>query len=63
MADLLATIDAPSSALNWAFFIPEYPLNDFTRTSNLMYMPKSDYDLHGVVLPHDKLQRRQYENK
>lgn len=60
---LLSTVQAPSLALNWAFFVPEYPLNEFTTTGNLAFMPKRDYDLHGVVLPHDKLQRRQYENQ
>ena len=62
MAHLLKTVDAPSLALNWAFFVPEFPLSDFARSGNLAFMPKRDYDLHGVVLPHDKLQRRMYEN-
>lgn len=63
MAHLLKTVKAPTLALNWAFFVPELPLTDFTRTGNLAHMPQRDYDLHGVVLPHDKLVRRMYENQ
>jgi hypothetical protein len=63
LAHLLKTVEAPTLALNWAFFVPEYPLNDFAKSGNLAYMPKRSYDLHGVVLPHDKLQRRMYENQ
>jgi hypothetical protein len=62
MAALLENVDASSLALNWAFFTPELPLDDFARTGNLAFMPKRDYDLHGVVLPHDKLLKRMYEN-
>jgi hypothetical protein len=60
---LLKTVDAPSLMLNWAFFVPEVPLSDFARTGNLALMPPRSYDLHGVVLPHDKLLRRMYENQ
>lgn len=63
MAHLLQTVEAPTLALNWAFFVPELPLSDFARTGNLAHMPKHSYDLHGVVLPHDKLLRRMYENQ
>jgi hypothetical protein len=63
LSHLLKTVEAPTLALNWAFFVPEYPLNDFTRTGNLAFMPHRSYDLHGVILPHDKLQKRMYENQ
>jgi hypothetical protein len=63
LAHLLKTVEAPTLALNWAFFVPDIPLNDFTKTGNLAFMPKRNYDMHGVVLPHDKLQRRMYENQ
>lgn len=63
MTHLLRSVQAPTLALNWAFFVPDLPLSDFTRTGNLAFMPKRDYDLHGVALPHDKLQRRMYENQ
>jgi hypothetical protein len=63
MAALLEHVDSASVALNWAFFTPESPLSNFGRTGNLAFMPKRDYDLHGVVLPHDKLLRRMYENE
>lgn len=63
LSHLLKTVEAPTLVLNWAFFVPEYPLSDFEKTGNLALMPPRNYDLHGVVLPHDKIQRRMYENQ
>lgn len=63
LSHLLRTVQAPALALNWAFFVPENPLSDFSRTGNLALMPPRNYDLHGVILPHDKLLRRMYENE
>lgn len=63
VGELLQDVKAPTLAVNWAFFVPEYPLDNFGRTGNLAFMPPRDYDLHGVVLPHDRLQKRMYENQ
>mmetsp|Transcript_1340 Transcript_1340/g.2173 ORF Transcript_1340/g.2173 Transcript_1340/m.2173 type:complete len:389 (+) Transcript_1340:54-1220(+) len=68
MAELVKYYQAPTLALNWAFFVPERSpsagLSDFGRTGNIKHMPAdhNNYDLHGVLLPHDKLLRRMYEN-
>lgn len=59
---LPSQLRAPSLALNWAFFVPEAPLSDYARTGHKAFLPARDYELHGVVLPHDKLLRRMFEN-
>lgn len=59
---LPSQLRAPSLALNWAFFVPEAPLSDYARTGHQAFLPARDYELHGVVLPHDKLLRRMFEN-
>ena len=63
IGQLLENVKAPTLAINWAFFIPEAPLSAFGRTGNLAFMPARDYDLHGVVLPHDRLLKRMFENQ
>ena len=58
--------NAPSIALNWAFFTPEYPLTDYSRTGNIDYMPiehRSMISHYPLVLPHEMLIRRMHENE
>jgi hypothetical protein len=64
--------EAPSIALNWAFFTPEYPMTKFGRTANTAYLPQEHRDLvhyrktnkhEGILLPHEMLLRRMHENK
>lgn len=62
ISQLVLNIKAPTLALNWAFFVPESPLTNFARTGNIAYMPQRNYNLHDVVLPHDRLIRRMFEN-
>lgn len=64
--DILQKQHAPSVALNWAFFVPEVPIDNFDRTGNVQHLPDSHRlrnETNGVVLPHDMLTRRMYENR
>jgi hypothetical protein len=64
-ADILVDLKAPSLAVNWAFFVPEAPLNDFSRSGNIKDLPQG-HRLHEtvnhIILPHDILIRRMHEN-
>lgn len=61
---------APSIALNWAFFTPEFPLSDFARTGNTAFLSKEHKELINyqsdrhdpILLPHEMLVRRMFEN-
>lgn len=61
---------APAVGINWAFFIPESPLNDYAKTDNIDLLSRAhkkaiSFDENGrvpVVLPHERLLRRWYFN-
>ena len=57
----MAGRNAPSLALNWAFFTFELPLSDFQRTGNKALFPTT-FDQPTIILPHEMLTRRMYEN-
>ena len=61
IGNLLEGRKAPALALNWAFFTPETPLTNLTRTGNLEYFTSSSVSA-PPLLPHDMLTRRMYEN-
>ena len=54
---------APSIAVNWAFFTPEIPLTNFTRTGYLDFLENNVHDRdHKRYLPHELSLRRMTEN-
>lgn len=55
------TRKAPAIALNWAFYTPEFPLSNFARTGNPVFMPQHQ-KTSDIILPHDMLVRRMHEN-
>lgn len=73
IGNFVSTYEAPSIALNWAFFTPESPLSDYARTGNVAFMSKEHKALinygtglgtnaEPILLPHEMLLRRMHEN-